>query len=37
MIDMKRMEVGRATLTDVAYSPSMKFILSSLFRLMKNG
>ena len=36
MTDKKGMEVGRATLTDVAYSPSMKFNLCSLYRLMKN-
>ena len=37
IIDKKGMEVGRATLTDFAYSPLMKFNLCSLSRLMKNG
>ena len=37
MIDKKGIAVGRATLTDVVYSPSMKFHLCSLSRLMENG
>jgi len=37
MIDKKGIAVSRATLTDVVYSPSMKFHLCSLSRLMENG
>ena len=37
MTDKKGMKLGRATLTEVAYSPSMKFNSCSLSRLMKNG
>jgi len=36
MINKKGMEVGSSILTDVGYSPSMKFNLFSLSRLIKN-